>query len=200
MTSPAAAEVLRVSAFLGAGCDSVRDFSKGATVLGASIVDALAESDELAVTELLRPLARYSLVRLDPKAHAFGLHRLVQEIVASSLTESERRQPRPARRPRSRQRISRRGRVRELGRVRPARAARDRDRGLDRSVRFGLRGRCAHALALGGIFLATGPVCRGRAGARAGTARYRERALGVDHPDVAESLNGLAAVCNEQGR
>ncbi len=198
-TSPAAAEVLRVSAFLAPDAIPFEFFSKGATVLGESIVEALAESDELAMTELLRPLARYSLIRLDTKGHAFGLHRLVQEIVRDSLTDSERRSL-----------VERSAGA--LDTVFPGEVAYANWVECDRLV--------PHVLAIAGWIsaysfdFATGASMLARSGtyfwqrgryAEAErlyerTLLVRERALGPEHLEVAESLTGLAMVCNEQGR
>jgi class 3 adenylate cyclase/tetratricopeptide (TPR) repeat protein len=89
--SPAAADVLRVSAFLAPDAIPFELFFKGAQALGEPIASALSDPDELAMSELLRPLSRYSLVRSDPALHALGVHRLVQEIVRAAIGESERR-------------------------------------------------------------------------------------------------------------
>ncbi len=83
----AAADVLRVSAFLSADAIPYEMFAMGAPSLGAPIAEALSEHDDLAMAELLRPLARYSLIRSDHKAHTFGVHRLVQQVVRDSLSE-----------------------------------------------------------------------------------------------------------------
>jgi tetratricopeptide (TPR) repeat protein len=91
-TSPAAADVLRISAFLAPDAIPFDVFYKGAPALSARIAAALPDpEDTLAVGELLRPLARYSLIRSDAKLRAYGMHRLVQEIVRASIAESERR-------------------------------------------------------------------------------------------------------------
>jgi class 3 adenylate cyclase/tetratricopeptide (TPR) repeat protein len=89
--SPASADLLRVSAFLASDAIPYDLFSKGAQALGELIARALADADDLAIIELLRPLTRYSLVRSDAKAAEYGVHRLVQEIVRSAIAESDRR-------------------------------------------------------------------------------------------------------------
>ena len=81
VASPAAADLLRVSAFLAPDAIPFELLAKGAQCLGAPIAAALADPDDtLAMAELLRPLAQYSLVRSDARAHVYGVHRLVQEI------------------------------------------------------------------------------------------------------------------------
>ena len=89
--SPAAADVLLVGAFLGPDAIPFELFLDGSEVLGDSIAQALADPDELSIAEVLRPLARYSLVRADGASRAFSVHRLVQEIVRTAVAESERR-------------------------------------------------------------------------------------------------------------
>jgi tetratricopeptide (TPR) repeat protein len=88
--SPAAAEVLRTSAFLAPDAIPFELFLDGARALGGQIAEALADADDLEMSEVLRPLARYSLVRSDPKSRSFGVHRLVQEVARTSLAEPER--------------------------------------------------------------------------------------------------------------
>jgi class 3 adenylate cyclase/tetratricopeptide (TPR) repeat protein len=89
--SPGAADALRISAFLAPDAIPVDMFSKGADALGGPIAEALSDADDLAVTELMRPLARYSLIRMEAKSRSFGVHRLVQEIVRAEIEESRRK-------------------------------------------------------------------------------------------------------------
>jgi len=87
--SPAAADVLRTSAFLAPEAIPFELFELGAAALGAPIATFFADSDELAAAELLRPLARYSLIRPSAESRAFRVHRLVQEIVRATLGTSD---------------------------------------------------------------------------------------------------------------
>ena len=90
--SPAAADVLRLSAFLAPDAIPFELLYKGAQHLGEHIAAALPEADDpLAMNELLRPVARYSLVRTDAAAHTFGMHRLVQEIERGAIAGDESR-------------------------------------------------------------------------------------------------------------
>jgi tetratricopeptide (TPR) repeat protein len=85
--SPAAAEVLRISAFLAPDAIPFEIFSKGAQVLGDIVAVALPDpGDILAMGDLLRPLTRYSLIRSDAQSRAYGIHRVVQEIVRSVMS------------------------------------------------------------------------------------------------------------------
>jgi class 3 adenylate cyclase/tetratricopeptide (TPR) repeat protein len=78
--SAESADVLRFSAFLAP--DSVP----------FSLLEAVWNGDELATFELLRPLARYSLIRIDAAKREYGVHRLVQETVRTALGDSDCRQ------------------------------------------------------------------------------------------------------------
>jgi tetratricopeptide (TPR) repeat protein len=89
--SPAAAEVLRTSAFLAADAIPFELFLKGAQELGNPIAQALADPDDLSMAEVLRPLTRYSLIRSDPASRIFSVHRLVQEVARASLAEPDRK-------------------------------------------------------------------------------------------------------------
>ena len=88
--SRAAADVLRISALLAPDAIPFELFLYGAKALGDSIADAFADPDDLVIAEVLRPLARYSLIRSDATSRAFSVHRLVQAIVWTAVPESER--------------------------------------------------------------------------------------------------------------
>lgn len=90
--SPAAADVLHVSSVLAADAIPFELFFDGARVLGDAIAQALADPDDLTMAELLRPLARYSLIRFDAALRLFSVHRLVQEIVWAALSDDQRSQ------------------------------------------------------------------------------------------------------------
>ena len=197
--SPAAADVLRISAFLAPDAIPFEIFSEGAGVLGDRIAAALPDpEDTLAVGELLRPLARYSLIRSDAKLRAYGMHRLVQEIVRASIPESER------------------GNYVERGVA-----------ALNTSlpkVEYATWGQCdrliPHVATIAAwigsydvhledatrVLIEAGYYLDER-GRYAEAALLLERALaicerifGPDHPDVAQSLSNLATVYRKQGR
>ncbi len=88
--SPAAADALRISALLAPDAIPFELFIEGARALSDPIAATLAEADDLAMAEMLRPLARYSLIRSDPASREFSVHRLVQEIVWAAVPEAER--------------------------------------------------------------------------------------------------------------
>jgi hypothetical protein len=89
--SPAAADVLRISALLGPDAIPFELFLDGAQRLGEVVGAALADPDELSMAEVLRPLARYSLILSDPASRTFSMHRLVQQIVWAAVEDAARR-------------------------------------------------------------------------------------------------------------
>jgi tetratricopeptide (TPR) repeat protein len=90
LASPAAAEVLRVSTLLAPDAIPYELFLDGAQTLGGPIAEMLADPDDMTMSEVLRPLVRYSLVKIDASARVFSVHRLVLEITAGALTEARR--------------------------------------------------------------------------------------------------------------
>ena len=196
--SLAAADVLRVSALLAPDTIPFELFLDGAPALGESIATALGDADELAMAEVLRPLARYSLVRSDAASQVFSVHRLVQEIVWAALAESQRRTyvertiraleaafPEVefatwAQCERLVPHVSSLSERADFDAVHSDVAARV----LNRAGRYlWERGRYPEAQALFERALAIG-----------------ERTLGPDHPDVARSLDSLAIAHSKQGR
>ena len=195
--SPAAAELLRVSALLAPDAIPFELFIEGGHALGGPIAEALAEPDDLTMIELLRPLARYSLVRQDFAARLFGAHRLVQEITSAALSEQERR-----------------------GYAERVVCALD---AAFPEVEHAHWARCerlvSHVASIARrIDDSDGSRAFGRVLAKAGKyvrerGRYvearpfleralaiAERAVGPDHPEVASSLNSLANVYRDLGR
>ncbi len=92
-SSPAAADVLRLSAFLAP--DNIPDeiLRLGNDHLGETLSAALAEvaEDELVLPELLAELTRYSLIRLETE-NRYSIHRLVWEVLRDALTPEEQQQ------------------------------------------------------------------------------------------------------------
>lgn len=87
--SHATADLLRVTAFLAPDEIPFELFEKGADAFGPPIANTVADADDLSVLELLRPAARYSLIRFDAANRTYGIHRLVQEIIRGSIAPSE---------------------------------------------------------------------------------------------------------------
>ena len=92
-SSPAAADVLRLSAFLAPDNIPYEILIRGKDHLGETLATALAEvaEDELALPELLEELTRYSLIRLETE-YRYSIHRLVQKVLRDRLTPAQRQQ------------------------------------------------------------------------------------------------------------
>jgi len=196
--SPAAAEILRTSAFIAPDAIPFELFLDAAREFGGPIAEALADPDELAMAEVLRPLARYSLIRSDPGSRTFSVHRLVQEVARGSLAEPER-----------------------TAHVERAVAALD---AVFPSVEYSNWEQCErlvpHVASIAGWVdfpvgrpETAGRILNGAGEYLYGRGRYaearplceravaiRERALGAHHPDFAESLNNLAELLGYEGR
>ena len=92
--SQAAAEVLRVSAFLAPESIPVEIFIDGGSELGEYIAAAAdaATDDPVIRDKLFEPLTRYSLIRRDVESLTYTIHRLVQAVVRRSLGDDSLRQ------------------------------------------------------------------------------------------------------------
>ncbi|MEA5452821.1 FxSxx-COOH system tetratricopeptide repeat protein [Leptolyngbya sp. CCNP1308] len=92
-SSPAAADVLQLSAFLAPDNIPYEILSLGKDHLGETLATALAEvaEDELIIPELLAELTRYSLIRLETDDR-YSIHRMVQEVLRDRLTPEQRQQ------------------------------------------------------------------------------------------------------------
>ena len=91
--SQAAADVLRFSAFLAPDAIPFELLTRGAPQLGPPVQEAFAEAngDPLLVHDLLRPLGRFSLIRIDGHGETYSIHRLVQEVLKAAMDDTTRR-------------------------------------------------------------------------------------------------------------
>lgn len=87
--SPAAADLLRLCAFLAADIIPEELLIRGATALDTVSADAIA--DPFSFNEALDVLRRYSLVRRDRDAHTLNIHRLVQTVIKENMDPETRR-------------------------------------------------------------------------------------------------------------
>jgi tetratricopeptide (TPR) repeat protein/DNA-binding XRE family transcriptional regulator len=87
--SPAAAELLRLCAFLAPDAIPEELLTRGAAQLGPVLGSAAADPFEL--DQSLEVLRRYSLVRRDGNTHLLSIHRLVQIVLKESMDEPTQR-------------------------------------------------------------------------------------------------------------
>ncbi len=91
--SKAAADLIRLSAFLAPEAIPHEILVEGAPHLGKPLSAALAgaKDDPLVLDELLAIPARYSLIQRDPGAGAYEMHRMLQEVVRAGMPDTDRR-------------------------------------------------------------------------------------------------------------
>jgi len=89
----ASADLLRFAAFLDPDRIPLELLREGAPELGQTLAKALANAgaDPIVLNDVLEPLERYSLVRVDRDDDSFGIHRLVQQAVRDPLDAKTRR-------------------------------------------------------------------------------------------------------------
>ena len=85
--------MLRLSAFLAPDAIPFVLLTGGASELGAEVGNVLTKSDgdPLIVNDLLRPLGRFSLIRIDGRDEIYSIHRLVQEVLKDAMDDASRR-------------------------------------------------------------------------------------------------------------
>ena len=85
--NPAAAELLRLCAFLSPDAIPEELFSEGGAALGP-VLEQIA-TDAFALNEAIEELRKYSLVQRDPEARLLRLHRLVQAVLQDAMEEAK---------------------------------------------------------------------------------------------------------------
>jgi len=83
--NPAAADLLRLCAFLAPDIIPEALLTRGAAALDAALAAAVA--DPFKLNEALEVLRRYSLVRRDASTHTLSIHRLVQSVFKDSMDQ-----------------------------------------------------------------------------------------------------------------
>lgn len=83
--NPAAAELLRLCAFLSPDAIPERMVREGASELG-DILRPIAE-DDFDLNEAIRELRKYSLIKRDEEEGVLNLHRLVQAVIRDGMNE-----------------------------------------------------------------------------------------------------------------
>ena len=88
--NPAAADLLRVCAFLAPDAIPETIMTKGASQLGPQLAEM--ETDAEGLDEAVEVLRAYSLVRRDAVQETLSMHRLVQAVLRDQMTQEEQRQ------------------------------------------------------------------------------------------------------------
>jgi tetratricopeptide (TPR) repeat protein/DNA-binding XRE family transcriptional regulator len=195
--NPAALALLQLCAFLHAEAIPEELLQCGASELG-SLVESLV-GDPLQLDVSMADLRRYSLLQRDPEGHSISLHRLVQVVVQDTLEETA-------------QRRWAEGVVRLLNRVFPQQVEYTNWERCQWLLPHALR--CAKLIEewhctfpeAARLLHGTGYYLWERGAYAQALPLYqraldlREHTLGPDHPDVAGSLNSLAALYYVLGR
>jgi tetratricopeptide (TPR) repeat protein/transcriptional regulator with XRE-family HTH domain len=87
---PAAAELLRLCAFLDPDAIPEAIITEGSNFLGSAL--ASLATDPLLLNEAIQTLRRYSLIKRDPEAKVLNMHRLVQVVLKDGLDEQTKQQ------------------------------------------------------------------------------------------------------------
>ncbi len=85
--NPAAADLLRLCAFLAPDAIPEELLTKGAKELGDVLASVAA--DAYLLDQAIMALRAYSLIQRDPKGKALSIHRLVQAVLQDQMTEAE---------------------------------------------------------------------------------------------------------------
>ncbi len=194
--SAAAADLVRLFAFLAADAIPEEVFREGAEHLGEELARAAAEP--LQFIEALKEAGRFSLVGRNPADKTLAMHRLVQVVVRDEMDEETRR-------------VWAERAVNALNEAFPwskyenwAQCERLRSHGLAaaelvKSWRFDsqaagdLLGKLGRYLRDRGLYEEAQPLYQRSLG-------ISEKVLGPDHPEVATTLNNLASLHESQGR
>jgi tetratricopeptide (TPR) repeat protein len=196
--SKAAADLLRLSAMLAPDEIPLELLTEGVKQLSEPLCAAIDPSDPLTVNEVLEPLARFSLIAIDPEAQTYSVHRLVQDVVKDGMGDGSRRawaecavRAMDAAFPYIEfgnwsicdrlipQAMNASTMIREFT-VRSEEAGR-------------LLNQAAFYLTSRGQFAVAEPLCRQ-------SLEIRREVFGEYHPSVATCLNNLAALCRWTGR
>lgn len=202
-SSPAASDLLRISAFLNPDRIPNELISDGAKELGSELSIALAhvESDPLVLDEVLQPLIQYSLVHRDRKSKTYDIHRLVQAVLRDGMDESTKR-------------LWIERTVKATARVFPDVDAIDLSQweSIERLLPHAQACaeliqtnnlellEAAHLLNLTGRYLHLRGRLQATESLYAKALSIRETLLGSEHPDVASSLHNQAWLLFDQGK
>ncbi len=199
-TSKASADILTASAFLNPDNIPLELITEGAPEFGEAINEALAyfKTNPLVLDKLLLPLTQYSLITRNVSARTYSIHRLVQVVIRDRLGK-------------------------DAERMWAERIVKAMNRGLP-EVDFSNWHLCdrllPHAMACVGLIKYWGFELEDTARLLNWAGFYlnelalydeaeplyrhalaiREKSLVTDHPDIATSLNNLAALYHSQGK
>ena len=192
--SPAAADVLRLCAFLAPDAIPEELFERGATELAA--LPGIEDFDSYKLNVALAVLRKYSLVRRDGNTNMLSIHRLVQAVLKESMDEQTRS-------------VWAERTVRVINAAFPEN---EQDTGIRHQIYLPHIQECATLINEYHLYFAEAAQLLFRAGINLYHRGFypqsqalhqqalaiREETLGPDDPDVAESLNKLGMLSRIQ--
>jgi tetratricopeptide (TPR) repeat protein len=194
--SPAAADLLRLCAFLHPDAIPEEILTEGAAELGPNLGPVAA--DPLKLNAAFAEILKYSLLRRDADANSLGIHRLIQVVIQDGLTEQQKRQWAE----RAVRAVNRTFPVVEFAnwaqceRLVPQALA---CASLVETYLFEFK-EAARLLNKAGYYLDDRARFSGVEPLYQRTLGILEKALGPEHPDVATSLSNLALLYDDQGK
>jgi tetratricopeptide (TPR) repeat protein len=194
--SRAAADLLRLCAFLHPASLAEEIFSAGAAELGPNLADVAAHPSKLeaAFAETLK----YSLLRRDAEAKTFSIHPFVQEVIRNGMTEEGRGRwaKRAVRAVNQAFPLVERSNWAQCERLLPQAMA-----GAALVETYGIETKeAARLLNQAGLYLSErGRIARAEPLFQRALA-IKEKVLGPDDPSLATTLNNLATLYNRQGK
>ena len=194
--NPAAADLIRVCAFLAADVIPEEIFTEGAAELGDNLNEAVKSKVDFA--RVIKDAGRFSLIDRDVQNKALDIHRLVQAVVKDGMTGSEQRRwaecaVRVVSRAFPRVEFSNWLECERLLPHAQVCAARVEEFGFDFVEAALLFNKAGVYLYERARFTEAEPLYRR-------TLAIQEKTQGPQHPDVAASLNNLALLYYNQGK
>ncbi|NER79077.1 MAG: tetratricopeptide repeat-containing protein, partial [Leptolyngbya sp. SIO1D8] len=196
--SAAAADLLRVCAFLAPNEIPEEIFSEGGEVLGDALSQAAQNTLEL--IEAIAEATRFSLISRNPQSKTLTIHRLVQEVLRAEMDEAEQRQwtsgvieavekvfP-SASDPKNWVQCDRLATHAQVA----AQLMTDYELSFETAAKL-LNATGYYFFNAQGRYEAAEPLC-------IQVLEMNQQLLGQSHPQVADSLNNLAALYSTQGR
>ena len=194
--NPAAAELLRLCAYLSPDAIAEEILTAGASQLGPMLAPVAA--DTLLFNQAIEALRAYSLVRRDPKEKSLSVHRLVQAVLQDTLEETQRRSwaERAVRAVNAAFPHTEYSTWAQCERLLPQALA--ATQGIEQyQMIIEEAGRLLYETA---VYLRDRARYSEAAPLYQGALRIREQQLGAEHPDVSSTLNNLAELYHEQGK
>jgi tetratricopeptide (TPR) repeat protein len=194
--SVAAADLIRVCAFLAPDAIPEEVFAEGASALGDNLSGAARSSLEFA--KVLREAGRFSLVDRDAESKTLEIHRLAQVVIQAGMSEAEQREW-AARAMRAVEKAFPNAEYKNWGRCQRVLPHAQACASLVEKWDFAFP-EAARLLNKAGVYLYERALFEEAEPLYQRALAIWEKALGPEHSDVARSLNNLAVLYRNQGK